>query len=115
MITVSLDVTKIPRDKIISGKKQRPDGSVGKYVNLVLFANRDGRDQYGNDGVVCLSQSKEEREARAPKVYLGNYKDSDRPGESAISKRESDHIKDKSNGYAPADRRENQGDDDLPF
>ena len=77
MITLSLDVTKIPRDKIIPGKKQRPDGSVGKYVDLVLFANRDGRDQYGNDGAVCLGQSKDEREAKTPKVYLGNYKDTD--------------------------------------
>lgn len=115
MITLSLDVTKIPRDKIIPGKKQRPDGSVGKYVNLVLFANRDGRDQYGNDGAVCLSQSKEEREAKTPKVYLGNYKESDSaPRQSATSQREDAHLKDKSNGFSPAEQT--QGDvEDLPF
>jgi len=31
-------------------------------------------DQFGNNGSVTVDQSKEEREAKEPKVYLGNIK-----------------------------------------
>jgi hypothetical protein len=34
----------------------------------------DEPDQFGNQGPVCVDQSKEEREAKVAKVYLGNCK-----------------------------------------
>jgi hypothetical protein len=64
IINFSIDLTKIPRDKIIDGKK-------GKYLPVTLTLN-DELDQFGNNGPVTVAQSKEEREAKAGKVYLGN-------------------------------------------
>jgi hypothetical protein len=68
IINVSINLDKIDKSKIISGKK-------GKYLNLTIGANRNGEDQFGNTHYVAISQTKEEREAKAPKVYLGNGKE----------------------------------------
>ena len=62
----SIDLTKIPKDKIIVGKK-------GKYIPISISVN-DEPDQFGNQGPVIVDQSKEEREAKATKTYLGNCK-----------------------------------------
>jgi hypothetical protein len=62
----SIDLTKIPKDKIIVGKK-------GKYIPVSITVN-DEEDQFGNFGPIIVDQSKEEREAKAPKTYLGNVR-----------------------------------------
>jgi len=64
IVNFSIDLTKIPKDKIIDGKK-------GKYLPITLTLN-DEVDNYGNNGPVIVAQSKEEREAKVAKVYLGN-------------------------------------------
>ena len=64
IIKTSIDLTKIPKDKIINGKK-------GKYLPITITLN-DEVDQFGNNGPVIVAQSKEEREAKIDKVYLGN-------------------------------------------
>ena len=69
LISISLDVTKIPRDKIIAHKNG------GKYVALDVWIN-DEPDKFGNDCSVNIRQSKEEREAKAKKTYCGNGKKS---------------------------------------
>lgn len=66
ILNTSIDLTKIPKDKIIDGKK-------GKYLPITITLN-DELDNYGNNGPVTVSQSKEERESKASKVYLGNVK-----------------------------------------
>ena len=66
IIATSIDLTKIPKDKIIDGKK-------GKYLPITITLN-DETDQFGNQGPVVVSQSKEEREGKVEKVYLGNVK-----------------------------------------
>lgn len=66
IVKFSIDLNKIPKDKIIEGKK-------GKYLPMTLTIN-DEVDQYGNQGPVVVEQSKEEREAKVDKVYLGNAK-----------------------------------------
>lgn len=66
IINFSIDLTKIPKDKIINGKK-------GKYLPVTLTLN-DELDNFGNNGPVIVAQSKEEREAKTNKVYLGNAK-----------------------------------------
>jgi len=66
IINASLDLTKIEKSKIIKGKK-------GSYINVTMFVN-DEVDQYGNNASIIISQTKEEREAKAPRVYLGNGK-----------------------------------------
>ncbi|NDG52958.1 MAG: hypothetical protein EBY39_08040 [Flavobacteriia bacterium] len=66
IIATSIDLTKIPKDKIINGKK-------GKYLPISITLN-DEVDQFGNQGPVSVQQTKEEREAKTEKVYLGNVK-----------------------------------------
>ena len=66
IIKASIDVNKIPKDKIFVGKK-------GKYLPITITIN-DELDQFGNQGPVTMDQSKEEREAKTPKQYLGNVK-----------------------------------------
>jgi hypothetical protein len=54
-------------------------------VNVTISLN-DTPDQYGNNASIWVSQTKEERDAKAPKVYLGNGKviyDSDMPRQNA--------------------------------
>jgi len=64
IIKTSIDLTKIDKSKIIEGKK-------GKYLPITITLN-DEVDQFGNQGPVIISQSKEEREMKTDKIYLGN-------------------------------------------
>lgn len=66
IINFSIDLNKIPKDKIINGKK-------GKYLPITLTLN-DELDNFGNNGPVIVAQSKDERDAKEAKVYLGNAK-----------------------------------------
>ena len=66
IIKASIDVNKIPKDKIFVGKK-------GKYLPITITLN-DELDQFGNQGPVVVEQTKEERDAKTPKTYLGNVK-----------------------------------------
>ena len=66
IIATSIDLTKIPKDKII-------DGAKGKYLPITITIN-DEVDQFGNQGPVVVRQTKEERDAKTEKVYLGNVK-----------------------------------------
>ena len=66
IIKTSINLTNVPKDKIINGKK-------GKYLPITITIN-DEVDQFGNQGPVIVDQSKEEREAKIAKTYLGNCK-----------------------------------------
>tara|TARA_E500000318_G_C3539668_1_gene204104 strand:- start:104 stop:421 length:318 start_codon:yes stop_codon:yes gene_type:complete len=66
IITGSINLSNIPKDKIIEGKK-------GKYLPISISIN-DELDQFGNQGPIVVSQSKEERESKSAKTYLGNIK-----------------------------------------
>ena len=66
IIKTSINLNDIPKHKIIDGKK-------GKYLPITITIN-DEADQFGNQGPVTVEQSKEERESKAAKVYLGNVK-----------------------------------------
>ena len=66
IIKASINLTNVPKDKIIQGKK-------GKYLPITITLN-DELDQFGNQGPVVVDQTKEERDAKAAKTYLGNVK-----------------------------------------
>jgi len=74
MITIKLDCTKIDKNRMIAGKPKK-DGSIPKYIDLVLFENKNGPDEWGNDGFVAQSVSKEEREKGVRGPILGNWKE----------------------------------------
>lgn len=66
LISMSIDVSKIDKSKLIKGEK-------GQYLNLTISLN-DQKDNYGNDCSAWQSQSKEERDAKAQRNFLGNGK-----------------------------------------
>jgi len=66
IIKASINLNEIPKDKIYVGKK-------GKYLPITITLN-DEVDQFGNQGPVVVEQTKEERDAKTPKTYLGNVK-----------------------------------------
>ena len=66
IIKASINLSAIDKSKIIEGKK-------GKYLPITITVN-DEPDQFGNQGPVIVDQTKEEREAKTAKTYLGNCK-----------------------------------------
>tara|TARA_R100001244_G_C5141036_1_gene127903 strand:+ start:585 stop:902 length:318 start_codon:yes stop_codon:yes gene_type:complete len=64
IIRASINLTNIDKSKIVEGKK-------GKYLPIVVTVN-DEMDQFGNQGPITMAQTKEEREAKQAKTYLGN-------------------------------------------
>ena len=64
IIKASINLSEVPKDKIIVGKK-------GKYLPVTITIN-DEVDQFGNQGPIVVAQTKEEREAKQAKTYLGN-------------------------------------------
>ena len=65
LINLSLRVDKLPKEKFVQGK----DGAV--YYNFTIGVN-DETNQWGQNVSATDSQTKEEREAKKPKSYLGN-------------------------------------------
>jgi hypothetical protein len=66
LITGSIRVDKLPKEKFIKGK----DGAV--YYNLTISVGDETR--YGNNVAFTDSQTKDERDAKVQKTYLGNGK-----------------------------------------
>lgn len=66
LFSASIDVSKISKDKLVKGEK-------GNYLNITISVN-DEEDAYKNLASIYESQTKEEREAKAPRNYLGNAK-----------------------------------------
>jgi hypothetical protein len=56
IIKASINLSEIPKDKIIPGKK-------GKYLPITITIN-DESDQFGNQGPIVVAQTKEERDAQ---------------------------------------------------
>lgn len=67
VINASIDLTKIDRTQIVEGK----NGS--KYYNVGIIIS-DEKNQFGQDVSIFDQQSKEDREAKKPKKYIGNGK-----------------------------------------
>jgi hypothetical protein len=63
IISLSIDVTKIDKSKLVKDK----------YLNLDIIVN-DETNNFGQNVSASHSQSKEERESKVSKVYLGNGK-----------------------------------------
>lgn len=70
MISISIDLTQIKE----SGKVTKSEKNGHSYINLIVDTRREV-DNYGNTHTVYCSQSKEEREAKEAKKYVGNGKE----------------------------------------
>jgi hypothetical protein len=66
ILNASLNVAKIDKTKLIAGK-------TGQFLNVTITIN-DEVDKYGNNASIFESQTKEERDNKTPKNYLGNGK-----------------------------------------
>ena len=111
MQTVKIDVNKFNGSKFFKSKEGIDHiaipidannifrGDKGLYLNLTLMDNRDGPDQYGNDGFVVQSVSKEEREAGKKGPIVGNWK----------------HVGQKQAELPAAAKKQVDNDDDIPF
>ena len=102
IISASIDLAKIDRSKITEGKNGQ------KYYSISIAVN-DEADKFGNDVAITTGQSKEERDAKAAKVYIGNGKTvwaSETPGAKPASAPAK---------AAAAPAAAQSLDDDLPF
>ena len=88
LIAIKIDVTKIDKERLYQGKK-------GSYLDATVFLN-DEEGQYGDNGMITQSVSKEEREAGVKGAILGNVKILGEFGDNnsapAASKVEEDNI-----------------------
>lgn len=66
-ITASLCLSDIPKEAIKVGNNGK------KYLSIVIAEGREP-DAYGNTHYITLSQTKEQRDAKEKKIYLGNGK-----------------------------------------
>ena len=99
IIKASINLSEVPKDKIYVGKK-------GKYLPITITLN-DELDQFGNQGPVVVEQTKEERDAKAPKTYLGNVKVVWTNGQNVDTAPRDDNQSAPAPAQAPAE--------DLPF
>jgi len=68
MIVLSIDLNKIDKSKIKAGKNGE------KYYSIVVDQRREA-DKFGNTHTVYDNQSKEDREAKVNKNYIGSGKE----------------------------------------
>jgi len=101
IIKTSINLNNIPKDKIFVGKK-------GKYLPITITLNNEP-DQFGNQGPVVVEQTKDERDAKAAKTYLGNVKVVWTDGNN-VDKAPYDSNQPTASASAPAAAEE-----DLPF
>tara|TARA_Y100000992_G_scaffold93126_1_gene59937 strand:+ start:146 stop:454 length:309 start_codon:yes stop_codon:yes gene_type:complete len=99
IIKTSINLNNIPKDKIYNGKK-------GKYLPITITLN-DEPDQFGNQGPVVVEQTKDERDAKVAKTYLGNVKVVWTNGQNVDTAPRDDNQSAPAPAQAPAE--------DLPF
>ena len=75
----SICLSDIPKQYITTGKNGK------KYIQVNIWANRDGEDRFGNTHSVQVALNKEQREKDGQKYYIGNMKESARPQSVAPS------------------------------
>lgn len=68
MIVLDICLSDIPQSARKTGKN-------GKVYTQIVVDEKKQIDDYGNSHAVYMNQSKEERAAKANKVYIGNGKE----------------------------------------
>ena len=91
-MNASIRVDKLPKEKFVKGKGD------AVYYNMTISVSDETR--YGNNVAITDSQTKEEREAKKPKNYLGNGKVVWTDGNIVLAEKEETSV---------------QPTDDLPF
>ena len=68
LINISICLSDLPKDKIKQGNNGK------KYINLCV-SKRKEVSQFGETHTVYVANSKEEREANMPTIYVGGGKE----------------------------------------
>lgn len=94
MIKLKISTWKIDKSHLYEGKN-------GKYLNCVLFENKDGTGEYGDDGFIVQDVTKEAREAGERGPIIGNWR----------------HLQTGKSGGKPSNRNTEPGveDENVPF
>lgn len=95
MYRVSICLSDLPKEKM----KKPSNGKI--YITIVVADKRE-KDQYGHDATAWVDQTKEEREAKTPIIYIGN-------GNKVVF---NNAVSEQEIANAPA---ANPVEDDLPF
>ena len=67
LINASICLSDIPRDQILTGKNGK------KYLSISISERREV-DRFGNTHSVYIRQTKEQREAKEERIYIGEGK-----------------------------------------
>lgn len=105
-LNIKIDVTKILKEHLFQGKNG------AKYLDLTVWQNRDGEDNYGNTHMVVQSLPRELRDAGEKGPILGNGKvfgQPSAPQQAAPPRRQS------TPGRTPVESPEDDFEDDIPF
>lgn len=110
LITGSICLSDIPKDKIQTGKNGK------KYLNICI-SELQNVSAYGDTHTIYVSQSAMDRQAKAPKTYIGhgkNYAAAQSP--QAAPSQEPANPFYQPPAAPPVNTRVSSGsDDDLPF
>lgn len=67
ILKIKITTGRINKEHLYKGQK-------GTYLDVALFENANGQDQYGNDGFVTQEITKEAREAGEKGPIIGNWR-----------------------------------------
>jgi hypothetical protein len=65
-INIGINLSKIEKDRVTTDKNGN------KWMNLTTWVDTDVKDQYGNNGFISQSTTKEERDNGVQTTILGN-------------------------------------------
>lgn len=71
IINAQIDLSKIDKTKI--KEVTLKSGRTAKYLDISIVVT-DEPDNYGNNASISIGQTKEEREAKKDRVFIGNGK-----------------------------------------
>ena len=97
----SINLSKIDKAQFYVGK----DGK--KFMNIAIIENRDGKDQYGNDGMITQSVSKEDRLKGVKGPIIGNWR--------RIEAKDKPAPKTEPNAKSAPLKINSEGSDEIPF
>ena len=86
-IQLKIDVSKISKPDLYQGKK-------GIYLDAILWENRNGPSEYGDDGFITQGISKEKRDAGERGPIIGNWRHMETKAAPKASKPEAEEMED---------------------
>lgn len=108
IIGASIDLSKIDKSKIVEGKNG------AKYYDFTILVN-DEPNQYGKDVAICQMQTKEQREAKEQRVYIGGGKTVFKSQSKGVTQSNDTPVSERSMTEKHFDANPPGANDDLPF